>query len=255
MKIVISPAKSLDFEKCIEFKSSSECIFLSDSEKLIKKTKKLSIKKIGALMSISPALSQLNYDRFQNWSLPFTKGNSKHVLAVFKGDVYRGINVDDFTENEISLAQDKLRILSGLYGLLKPMDLMQAYRLEMGTRFAITPKIKNLYQFWGNKITDALNVELARDDGVLINLASNEYFKAVNVKRITGKVITCHFRDFKNGEYKMIMTFAKLARGYMTRFIIKNNLKQVDGLKAFEEEGYVYNPKLSTENEFTFTRG
>ena len=144
MKIVISPAKSLDFDNCPVFDSSSECLFLSDSENLIGKLKKLSVKKVGELMSISPTLSQLNYDRYQTWELPFTADNSKHALAVFTGEVYRGINVSDFSDKELSVAQDKLRILSGLYGLLKPKDLIQPYRLEMGTRFAITPKTKNL---------------------------------------------------------------------------------------------------------------
>ena len=255
MKIVISPAKSLNFESAIEFKNSSKCSFLTDSEKLIKKIKKLSPKKIGNLMSISPVLSQLNYDRYQSWSLPFTKENSKHALAVFTGEVYRGINVSDFSEKDLSVAQDKLRIISGLYGLLRPMDLIQPYRLEMGTRFAVTPKIKDLYQFWGSKITDALNKELANDDGVLVNLASNEYFKAVNPKEIKGKVITCNFKDSKNGEYKMIMTFAKQARGYMSRFVIKNDLKKIEELKAFDQNGYVFNPRMSGESELTFTRG
>ena len=206
-------------------------------------------------MSISSELSQLNYERYQSWSLPFTKENSNHALAVFTGEVYRGINAADFSEKELSLAQNKLRIISGLYGLLKPKDLIQPYRLEMGTRFAVTPKTKNLYQFWGSKITDALNEELAEDDGVLINLASNEYFKAIKSKDIKGRIITCSFKDAKNGEYKMIMTFAKQARGYMTRFIIKNNLKQVEEIKAFDDNGYVFSPKMSSENEFTFTRG
>lgn len=255
MKIVISPAKSLNFERCTIFKDSSKCIFLSDSELLTRKLKKLSPEKIGALMSISPALSQLNFDRYQSWVLPFTLDNSKHALAVFTGEVYRGINALDFSEKDLNVAQDKLRIISGLYGILKPKDLIQPYRLEMGTRFAVTPKTKNLYQFWGTKITDALNADLSQDDGVLINLASNEYFKAVNQKNIKGKVVTCHFRDFKNGEYKMIMTFAKQARGYMARFIIKNDLKQVEDLKAFETEGYVFNPKMSSREELTFTRG
>jgi uncharacterized protein len=255
MKIVISPAKSLDFDNCTLFSSSSECMFLSDSERLILKLKKLSVKKVGELMSISPALSQLNYDRYQSWGLPFKKDNAKHALAVFTGEVYRGINVSDFSDKELSVAQDKLRILSGLYGLLKPKDLIQPYRLEMGTRFAITAKTKNLYQFWGNKITDVLNSDLANDDGVLVNLASNEYFKAVNVKALKGTVITCNFKDYKNGEYKMIMTFAKQARGYMARFIIKNDLQKIEELQAFDEEGYVFNPKMSNESEFTFTRG
>jgi cytoplasmic iron level regulating protein YaaA (DUF328/UPF0246 family) len=213
------------------------------------------VKKVGELMSISPALAQLNYDRFQNWSLPFTEDNSKPAILVFKGDAYRGLSVDDFTEQDFKIAQEKLRILSGLYGILKPMDLIQPYRLEMGTRMPITPKVKNLYQFWGNKLTDAMNQELAEDDGILINVASNEYFKALNPKAIKGRVITCHFRDNKNGQYKMIMTFAKQARGFMSRFIIKNNLQNPEDLKAFEEEGYVFNPKMSTADEFTFTRG
>lgn len=255
MKIVISPAKTLDFDNAYEFNQATECVFLNESEKLVKKLKKLSSKKISELMSISPVLGQLNHDRYQTWSLPFNTTNAKPSLGVFRGDVYRGMDVLTFSDKNKDFAQKHLRILSGLYGVLKPADLIQPYRLEMGTSFSVTPKTKNLYQFWGDKITNKINEELAQGDGVLINLASNEYFKALNTKKLKGNLITCHFKDNKGGEYKTIMTFAKMARGYMTRFIVQNELKNPEELKAFDLEGYVFNSKMSTDNEYTFTRG
>lgn len=255
MKVLLSPAKSLDFENAPSPADYTQPVFLQESERLIGKLQKLSSKKIGKLMSISPQLSDLNYRRFQDWKLPFNENNSRQALYVFTGDVYRGLNAKDFTKKEVNFAQDSLRILSGLYGLLKPKDLMQPYRLEMGCGFKVTPKVNNLYKFWNTSITEELNQELAKDNGVLVNLASNEYFKAVDVKKLKGQLITCTFKDNKNGEYKAIMTFAKLARGYMARYIIQNQVKEVEDLKKFNAEGYSFNARFSTDDEFVFTRG
>jgi len=255
MKLIISPAKSLNFDDVPATGDPCFPEFLPESERLVKKLQKVSRKGIAKLMSVSTAIADLNYERFQEWQTPFTEDNSKPALMVFSGEVYRGMNARSFSKKEIAVAGDKLLILSGLYGLLKSTDFIQPYRLEMGTRFKVTPKVTNLYKFWGDKITDAVNEELAKDDGVLVNLASNEYFKSIDSKKIKGRIITCHFKDFKNGEYKALMTYAKLARGLMCRYVITNNITDVEHLKGFDLEGYVFNPKLSTEDELTFTRG
>lgn len=255
MKIVISPAKSLDFDKNIPTEIYSQNIFEKESQQLINKLKKLSKKKLGELMKLSPQLVELNHQRYQEWNLPFSPTNAKQAGYVFTGEVYRGLDFDSFSEKEINVAQDKLRILSGLYGLLKPLDLIQPYRLEMGTRLNYSTKTKNLYQFWDNKITEAINEELKADDGILVNLASNEYFKSIKAKNITGEIITCNFKDNKNGVYKTVMTYAKNARGKMTRFIIENDLKNKEEIKTFDVDGYIFNPRLSSDEEYIFTRG
>lgn len=255
MKIVISPAKSLDFEKEVKLSKFSTSAFEKESQQLINKLKKLSRTKLGELMKLSPQLVDLNYQRYIDWELPFTTKNAKQAGFVFTGEVYKGLDFDTLSDKNIEKAQGKLRILSGLYGLLKPLDLIQPYRLEMGTRLDYNTKIKNLYQFWDNKITDALNKELKEDDGILVNLASNEYFKAINQKKIEGEVITCNFKENKNGDYKIVMMYAKNARGKMARFIIENDLKNTDELKTFDTDGYLFNPRLSNEKEFIFTRG
>jgi len=253
MKFILSPAKSIDFEYTSNTGGHTQPRFMKESEKLVSKLKKLSPKKIGALMGISQSLSDLNWTRFQEWTTPVTDQNSKPVMFMFTGDVYRGLGAKDFNQKQVEFAQNHMRILSGLHGVLKPLDLIQPYRLEMGSRFAVTPKIKNLYQYWGDKITDALNEEL--DGSPLINLASNEYFKAIDPKKLKGKLITCIFMDGKRGDYKVVMTYAKQARGYMSRFIIQNGITNPDDLKAFDLEGYCYNNKLSQVNDLVFTRG
>lgn len=255
MKIVISPAKSLDFEKEIKTDQYSNYSFEKESQQLINKLKKLSKKKLGLLMKLSPQLVDLNHERYQEWTLPFDLNNAKQAGFVFTGEVYKGLGIDTFSEEHLKIAQDKLRILSGLYGVIKPLDLIQPYRLEMGTRLDYSSKIKNLYQFWGTKITDSINQELKEDDGILVNLASTEYFKAVKPKEIKGEVITCNFKENKNDVYKIVMMYAKNARGKMARFIIENNLKNKEDLKAFDVDGYVFNPRLSSEEEYIFTRG
>jgi len=253
MKIVLSPAKSLDFENVPETKGITQPIFLKESELLINKLKKYSPEEISSLMSISQKLSDLNYNRFQDWILPFTIENAKPAVHVFTGDAYRGMNPKDFSVEDIRNSQDYLRILSGLYGVLKPLDIIQPYRLEMGTKLEYTKEVNNLYKYWGDKVTDALNEEM-EDEEVLINLASNEYFKVINRKKLNRRIVTCSFKDEKNGEYKMISFFAKFARGLMTRFIIQNKISEVEHLKAFDLERYCYNEEMSTEDNFVFVR-
>jgi len=254
MKIVLSPAKALNFDIEREVANPTLPAYLNQSEQLIKKLQKMSPKQLQDLMSISPKLADLNYERFAQWRLPFN-GEAKPALLVFNGEAYRGLDAHSFSDKDIENAQNYLRILSGLYGILKPKDLMLPYRLEMGTKLKVTPKKDNLYKFWNTTLTDSLNKELAEDDGILVNLASNEYFKAIQPKKIKGTIITCNFKDAKNGEYKTIFVYAKHARGLMTRFIIQNEIKEVEHLKAFDLEGYSFNPNLSTETDLTFTRG
>jgi len=253
MKIVLSPAKSLDFDNVPEINESSQPLFLNESQQLINKLKKYSPKKIGKLMSISPKLSDLNYGRFQDWALPFTVDNAKPAVFVFTGDAYRGMDPRSFSKVDITNSAKYLRILSGLYGVLKPQDIIQPYRLEMGTKLEYTKKINSLYKFWGDKVTDALNAEMEEGE-VLVNLASNEYFKVINPKKLNHRIVTCSFKDEKNGEYKMISFFAKFARGLMTRFIIQNKITDVEHLKAFDLDRYSYNEEMSTEDNFVFIR-
>lgn len=255
MKIIISPAKSLDFEKNVKIDDFTLPFFEKESQQLINKLKKLSKKKLGDLMKLSPQLVELNHQRYHNWQLPFTVKNAKQAGFVFTGEVYKGLNFESLSIENINKAQEKLRILSGLYGLLKPLDLMQAYRLEMGTRLDYNAKTKNLYQFWGDKITKKLNEELTEENSVLVNLASNEYFKAIKPKEIKGTIINCNFKENKNGDYKIVMMYAKNARGKMARYIIENDLKNKEELKTFDLDGYFFNPRLSSDTDYIFTRG
>jgi len=254
MLMVISPAKKLDYETPVAFTDSSQPQFLPQAQDLIDQIKPLAPHDISSLMHISDALGQLNYDRFQNWSTPFTSDNARMALFAFKGDVYQGIEAETFSEADLAFAQGHLRILSGLYGLLRPQDLMQAYRLEMGTKFQ-NSKGKDLYEFWGGQITEALNQDLsANKSEYLVNLASNEYFKSVKKRDLNVPIITPIFKDNKNGQYKIISFYAKKARGLMAAFIIKNRIENVEDLKAFNEQGYVYNEALSKGNDWVFTR-
>lgn len=252
MKLVLSPAKSLNFERELPTTKTTESCFLKESERLNKLLKKKSARSLSKLMNISPALGQLNYERNQNWELPFTSENARQAFYAFSGDVYRGLDAYTIPVDKLYKVQDTVRIISGLYGILKPMDLMQPYRLEMGTKFPVG-KNKNLYAFWKKKITQSLNDELA-DDELFLNLASNEYFKAIDTKALKVPVVTAAFKDLKNGEYKTIMTFAKLARGYMTRYVIDTNAKTIDDLKGFNYEGYGYSEAMSSANELVFVR-
>ena len=252
MKIIISPAKSLDFETKANTSLHTIPQFLEQSEKLNKKLKTLSRKKLSDLMKISNDLAELNYTRNQNWQTPFGLDNAKQAIYAFTGEVFRGIDVTSLAEEKIPLLQDNLRILSGLYGLLKPLDLIQPYRLEMGTRIKVGRK-ENLYKFWGDEIAHALNEEIS-DNELFVNLASSEYFKAVNKKVLKVPMVTPVFKDFKNGQYKTIMTFAKKARGLMVRYIIENNITTIQNLKGFNTDGYGFSLEMSTETDLVFTR-
>ena len=252
MKLVLSPAKSLNFEGKLPTSLTTESCFLKESERLNKLLKKKSARSLSKLMSISNNLGQLNYERNQDWHLPFTKDNARPAVYAFSGDVYRGLDAYTIPKGKLEKVQNTVRIISGLYGILKPMDLMQPYRLEMGTKFPVG-KHKNLYEFWKKKITQTLNEEL-EDDELFLNLASNEYFKAIDAKALKVSVITPVFKDFKNGKYKTIAIFAKLARGYMTRYIIDTNANTLDDIKTFNYEGYGFSEAISTSTELVFTR-
>lgn len=252
MKLVLSPAKSLNFENKLPTSITTEACFLNESLRLNKLLKKKSARSLSKLMSISNNLGQLNYERNQEWHLPFTKDNARQSVYAFSGDVYRGLVAYTIPNDKLEKLQDTVRIISGLYGILKPMDLMQPYRLEMGTKFPVG-KNKNLYDFWRKKITQSLNDELA-DNELFLNLASNEYFKAIDTKALKVPVINASFKDFKNGEYKTIMTFAKLARGYMTRYVIDSNAITIDDIKGFNSEGYAFSEAMSSKTELVFIR-
>ncbi|MEP1383224.1 MAG: peroxide stress protein YaaA [Paraglaciecola sp.] len=254
MLVVISPAKNLDYTTPASTETFSQPEMLDDSEFLIEHCRKLSPAKISSLMKISDKLAGLNADRYASWQLPFTTDNAKQALLAFNGDVYAGLDAGTLTEDDLNYGQHHLRILSGLYGLLKPLDLMQAYRLEMGTKLD-TGEHKNLYQFWGSRISNKLNEALdAQGDNVLVNLASNEYFKAVQPKALNAEVYTPVFQDCKNGQYKVISFFAKKARGMMARYIIENRLTDVSQLKEFDSAGYQYSEQKSKGNDLVFTR-
>lgn len=252
MKIVISPAKSLNFESKAPTQEFSQPKFLKEADRLNKILKKKSAKSLSKLMSISPALGQLNYERNQNWKIPFDLNNAKQAVYAFSGEVYRGLDVNSLPMEDLGFLQENLRILSGQYGILKPLDLMQPYRLEMGTKLKVGVK-PNLYKFWGDQITKALNSELEEGE-LFVNLASNEYFKVLQPKDLKVPVITPVFKDYKNGEYKIIMTFAKLARGLMLRYIVDHKVTTLEGLKGFNYNGYGFDENLSTDTELVFTR-
>ena len=254
MLMVISPAKTLDYETAPAPERHTLPRHLQHSRELIEVLRDMSPQEIGKLMSISDKLAALNVARFGSWSDTFTTDNSKQALLAFKGDVYTGIHAEDFSEDDFDFAQQHLRMLSGLYGILRPLDLMQPYRLEMGTKLA-NPRGKDLYTFWGNHITDWLNAELAEQgNGVLLNLASQEYFGAVKPKALNGRLIETVFRDQKNGQYKIISFYAKKARGLMARYVIKERLKDPEGLKDFNTDGYYYDQASSGPDKLVFLR-
>lgn len=253
MLVVISPAKTLDFDTPPHIDQYTQPDFLKQSRQLISELQQLNPEQISSLMSISSKLGELNHQRFMNWKTPFKPTNAKPAALAFRGDVYTGLDADSLTEDDFAFAQDHLRILSGLYGLLRPLDLIQPYRLEMGTRFQNTGG-DNLYQFWGDRLTQALNKQLKEAGPVLINLASKEYFSAVQPGKLNADVITPVFKDCKNGKYKIISFYAKKARGLMSAYIIKHRLTDPEGLKAFDSEGYYFSPEQSTAREWVFLR-
>ncbi len=255
MLTIISPAKTLDTEKQSITDKYSQPQFQEEAKVLVRELQKMSPDKLSKLMKISPKLADLNWTRFQEWELPFTPQNAKQALLCFKGGVYNGLDAASLLPVDIDFAQGHLRILSGLYGLLRPLDLMQAYRLEMGTPLK-TGKKKNLYEYWGDRITQSVNDSLIEGKmKYLINLASEEYYKAIDPPKVNAQIITPIFKEYRNGQYKFMSVFGKKARGLMSRFIIRNKLTDPEQMKLFDSEGYYYNDKLSGETEWVFTRG
>ncbi|MFM9986683.1 MAG: peroxide stress protein YaaA [Flavobacteriales bacterium] len=250
---VISPAKLLDDKTHYPEIKCTQPAFLKEAETLVSKLKKLKGKELSELMDISSKLGEENKVRYTKWSLPFTHANSHPSILMFKGEVYRGMKAETFNKKQLEVAQEKLRILSGLYGLLRPMDLVMPYRLMMGTPFSPNAKTKSLYAFWGDKISKELN-KIAPKSSTIVNLASSEYFKAVDPKTLSAKVITCEFRQKKGNKFEMIGTYAKLARGMMARYIIEHDIDKVEDIKSFDTEKYAYNEALSTKDLFVFTR-
>ncbi len=254
MLIVISPAKTLDYETPATTASNTLPDYLEDSAELITQLRTLSPPEVSSLMGISAKLGDLNFGRFLNWQPDFTPENAKQALLAFKGDVYTGLDAESLSEDALLWAQHHLRILSGLYGLLRPLDLMQPYRLEMGTKFT-NSRGKNLYEFWGHKITDGLNQVIKNENtDLLINLASNEYFKSVKPGKLNADIITPVFKDWKNGKYKIISFYAKKARGFMSRYMIENKIEDPEKIKQFDVGGYAYQPAMSSAREWVFTR-
>lgn len=250
---IISPAKSLDYDLQAPAPLGLPR-FPKEISTLVKKLSNVKPKALSELMSISPALSDLNVMRFNQFDESYPTDLVRPAIHAFKGDVYQGIEIDDFSDNDKSYIQSNLRILSGLYGLLKPMDAMQAYRLEMGTRLKIK-KTENLYQYWGDKITNLLNEDM-KENGIdtLINLASNEYFKAVKKSKLTVPVINVHFKEYRGEKLKVISFSAKRARGMMVRYLAKNNITKLNDIKSFNLDNYVFDDAQSSDHEFLFTR-
>lgn len=254
MLLVISPAKTLDFETPAVVETASQPAYLDQSAILIEQLKQFSVNDIASLMTLSDKLAGLNLARYESWSVPFDTDNAKQAVLAFKGDVYTGLDADTLDQQGFDYAQAHLRILSGLYGVLKPLDLIQPYRLEMGTKLT-NPRGKDLYEFWGGQLKDAIEAEPAlTDDGILVNLASNEYFKALQPKKMRARIITPIFKDSKNGQYKIISFYAKKARGLMSRFIIDNQITDVEQIKGFDREGYRFSAEQSKGDDWVFIR-
>lgn len=258
MIFVISPAKALDFETPPVTAKYSQPDYLDDAQELIDVLRRLSPAEVARLMSLSDQLATLNVARYESWAPPFSTTNAKQAVLAFNGDVYDGLDPGSLGDEDLRWAQQHLRILSGLYGLLRPLDLMQAYRLEMGSRLA-NPRGKNLYDFWGDKLTIALNglLDAERESGaeaVLVNLASEEYFKSVKTARLAGRVVTPVFEDWKSGRYKIISFFAKRARGLMSRYAILNRVGTIDALERFDLGGYAFAADASDDDRLVFRR-
>lgn len=253
MILLISPAKSLDFS-ATDVQQHSTPRMLADSDSLIKNLRKKSSADIQKLMKVSENIANLNVERYHNFTTPFSLDNAKQAALAFQGDVYKGMEAETFSEEDLAFAQNHLRILSGLYGLLKPLDLIQPYRLEMGTRLA-NEKGKNLYEFWDTKITETLNADLAaQGDNIVINLASKEYFKSIKKKALNADLYNVDFKEEKNGQFKIVAFYAKKARGMMSNYVIKNRISKPEDLKGFDYDGYYFNEDLSSERDFVFTR-
>jgi uncharacterized protein len=250
MLCLISPAKTLDFETPRKTPKPTQPEFLKEAETLIRESRKLSVKDIQELMGVSEKIAELNHDRFKSWERPFDEANARPSIMAFKGDVYEGLEPWTLKSKDLQWLQKRLMILSGLYGLLKPLDLMQAYRLEMGLAFS-NPKGKNLYHYWGDQLTERVD---SQEKELIVNLASNEYFKAIKSKSLRARLVTPQFKDWKNGQYKMISFFAKKARGRMIRYIVDERVEKAEQLLNFNLDGYIYNEELSKKDQPVFTR-
>jgi len=254
MIVTLSPSKGQDFEEASLTKKHSKPADIKDSELLIRELRKIKSKQLQELMSVSENIADLNVDRYQSFTTPFTTRNAKQAIFAFKGDVYGGFDLASFSEDDFAYAQDHLRILSGLYGCLRPLDLIQPYRLEMKTRLK-NPRGDNLYQFWGDRITRSLNKELKKQQQpVLVNLASNEYFKAVKPKQLEGRLLNINFKETRDGKTRVVAIFAKRARGMMADYIIRNRIEDPEQLKKFRLDGYRFNKPLSDDKQWTFER-
>ena len=254
MLITLSPSKGQDFETPSRSKSHSKPGSLKDSELLIRELRKIRQQDIQQLMSVSENIAQLTAERYQSFKTPFTPKNAKQAIFAFKGDVYSGIEIDKYKEADLKYAQNHLRILSGLYGCLRPLDLIQPYRLEMKTKLK-NARGDNLYQFWGDHITEALNKELDRQkEAVLVNLASNEYFKSVKPKQLKGRLLNINFKETKDGKTRVVAIFAKRARGMMADYILRNRIEHAEDIKKFRLGGYKYSRTLSDDKQWTFER-
>lgn len=254
MLTILSPAKNLNFKEQKTIKTHSNPIFIKESEELMQKLKKLSARQIGNLMDINPRLAELNHIRFQQWQPEFNTTNSKQAALAFNGDVYTGLSAKTLKPKDLEYAQDKLIILSGLHGILRPLDLVQPYRLEMGSELKVG-KHKNLYSFWGKKLTEYINTTIkSHKKKVIINLASNEYSEVLDRDKIDAEFIDISFKEFKADQYQIFFVFLKRARGMMARFIIKNRIEKIEDLKGFDSDRYEYNDRLSGKSEWVFTR-
>jgi cytoplasmic iron level regulating protein YaaA (DUF328/UPF0246 family) len=254
MLITLSPAKTLDFDKQTLTRKHTTPIFLDDSSELVDCLREYSPRRLATLMGMSDKLAALNHERFSTWSGPFTTTNAKQAVLTFRGLAYEGLDADSYSATDFTTAQKSLRILSGLHGILRPLDLIQPYRLEMGTKLK-SSRGKDLYEFWDTKITGVINKDLGKSkDPVLVNLASVEYFKSIQPEMVQGRIVTPTFKEKKNGTFKQVTFFAKKARGLMTSYIIQNQLEDVEDLKAFDLEGYRFNMALSEEDDWVFTR-
>ncbi len=254
MLIVISPAKTLDYKPPVTTSLQTMPDHLDDAAALVKRMRHYSVAELMSLMAVSEKIAALNVERFKQWRRPFTTHHARQAVLAFKGDVYAGLDATTFDEDDLSFAQQHLRILSGLYGQLRPLDLMLPYRLEMGRKIE-TERGKNLYEFWGDRITESLNMQLHQlGENYLINLASHEYFKVVKPALLQAKIITPHFKEYKNGEYKVLGVYAKRARGLLSRYIIKQRITDPQKIKAFNQAGYSFNSDMSNEHDWVFTR-
>ena len=254
MLVLLSPAKSLDYESSLLTKKATKPRFIEESAELVSQLRKLSVGRLKKLMSISDSLAEVNHERYAMWEPDFNKDNSRQAILAFTGDVYQGLTLSDWTAADFTTAQKQIRILSGLYGVLRPLDLMQPYRLEMGTKFKNSGG-KNLYDFWGDKITKVVNQDLKKSGSdTIVNLASNEYFSSVKAKELKGELITPVFKDEKNGTYKVISFFAKKARGMMADFIVRNGITEVEDLKKFKTAKYRFSKKESDDKTLVFLR-